>query len=173
MTKEMRMSHGEYSFGIGDWIVHIHYGVGQIKRIEKKILNDSEVSYYKVMTKNSVYWIPVDQLDSERLRPISTEDELRQALNILSRPPREMDSDHNNRKRRIKRIHAEGTLISMARLVRDLWARRKRKKRLNATEERALDHLQERLVTEWSVCNDINIEEARKELQSMLQNHQV
>jgi RNA polymerase-interacting CarD/CdnL/TRCF family regulator len=163
------MSESTPAYSKGDWIVHTHYGVGQIKGIEKKALNGNTVSYYKVTTKNSTFWIPVDQIDCDRLRPISSPKELKEALNILEKPAREMDSDHNQRKRRIKRIKTDGSLVSMARIVRDLWGRRVKKKRLNATEERALDRFEERLVTEWSVCREINVDEARKKLQHMLQ----
>lgn len=163
------MAMGSETYSKGDWIVHIHYGVGQVKGIEKKALNGDRVSYYKVLTKNSTFWIPVDQIDCDRLRPIATTRELNEALKILKKPPQEMDSDHNKRKRLIKKIKYDGSLIAMARLVRDLWARRRIKKKLNATEERALDRFQDRLITEWSVCKNIEIEEAQKKLHTMLQ----
>lgn len=167
------MAKGTQRYRKGDWIVHVHYGVGQIKGIEKKVWNGDKISYYRVNTKDSTFWIPVGQIDCERLRPIASTKELDQAIKVLSKPAKEMDSDHNERKRKIKTIKTNGSLISMARLIRDLWARRREKKRLNATEERALDRLQDRLLTEWSVCKNIQFEEAQQRLQSMLRENMV
>jgi RNA polymerase-interacting CarD/CdnL/TRCF family regulator len=41
--------------------------------------------------------------------------------------------------------------------------------RLNATEQRALQRLEDRLVREWSVCKHIGVEEAAQKLNEMLQ----
>lgn len=163
------MTEAMMEYARGDWVVHKHYGVGQIKGIEKKVLNGKKTTFYKVSTKNSTFWIPLDQVDCDRLRPLASINELNQAIRVLRNPPREMAPDHNDRKRRIKTIKSDGSLVSMARLIRDLWARRRMKKRLNATEERALDRLQDRLLTEWSVCKNIKFEEAQDRLRAMLE----
>ena len=60
------------TFSKGQWIVHHYYGVGQVKGIEKKVLDGQEWSYYKVKTRNSQYWIPVQSEDNSRLRPLSS-----------------------------------------------------------------------------------------------------
>ena len=55
---------------IGDWIVHTHRGVGQVKSIEKKKLGDVSKQYFKIRTHNSIYWIPVDRSKSDHIRPV-------------------------------------------------------------------------------------------------------
>ena len=82
----------------GKWVVHNSYGVGQIRGYETKMINGKEVAYYRVETENSTFWVPLDQLDSDRLRPLSTKGEFKQAIKILELPPREMDPDHTHRK---------------------------------------------------------------------------
>ena len=58
------------TFSKGEWIVHHYYGVGQVKGIEKKVLDGSKVAYYRVKTRNSQYWVPVESEDNSRLRPL-------------------------------------------------------------------------------------------------------
>ena len=158
---------GSATFSKGEWIVHHYYGVGQVKGIEKKMLDGTEVSYYKVKTRNSQYWIPVESEDNSRLRPLSSPTEIKKLARILRRKPNEMDPDHMQRKRLIKEVLDEGSLLDMARLIRDLSARQVEKK-LNPTEEDALKRFRDRLVREWSVCMEQDMEAANVEFQACL-----
>jgi len=155
------------TYSKGAWIVHHYYGVGQVKGIEKKVLDGNKISYYKVQTRNSMYWIPVDMEDNTRLRPLSSKEDIKKISRILSRKPTEMDPDHMQRKRVIRDVLAEGSLLDMARLIRDLSSRQTIKK-LNPTEEDALKRFRDRLVREWSVCYDKEIDEANEEFQAAL-----
>lgn len=155
------------TFSKGEWIVHHYYGVGQVKGIEKKVLDGSKVAYYRVKTRNSQYWVPVESEDNSRLRPLSSHEDIKKIARILRRKPDEMDPDHMQRKRVIREVLSEGSLLEMARLIRDLSARQQGKK-LNPTEEDALKRFRDRLVREWSVCMEKDMEEADKEFQECL-----
>jgi len=155
------------TFSKGQWIVHHYYGVGQVKGIEKKTLDGQEGSYYKVKTRNSQYWIPVQSEDNSRLRPLSSPEQIKTIGRILKRKPEEMDPDHMQRKRLIKEVLSEGTLNDMARIIRDLSARQIEKK-LNPTEEDALKRFRDRLVREWAVCLEKEIDVATVEFQESL-----
>lgn len=155
------------TYSKGAWIVHHYYGVGQVKGIEKKVLDGNESSYYKVKTRNSQFWVPVDGADSSRLRPLSSHEDIKKIARILRRKPDLMDPDHMQRKRVIREVLAEGSLLEMARLIRDLSARQTEKK-LNPTEEDALKRFRDRLVREWSVCLKMEIDEANHEFQLCL-----
>ena len=155
------------TFSKGEWIVHHYYGVGQVKGVEKKVLDGNEMRYYKVKTRNSQYWVPVESEDNSRLRPLSSPQDIKKIARILRRKPSEMDPDHMQRKRVIREVLAEGSLLDMARLIRDLSARQVTKK-LNPTEEDALKRFRDRLVREWSVCLELEMEEANEEFQKAL-----
>jgi RNA polymerase-interacting CarD/CdnL/TRCF family regulator len=152
----------------GKWVVHNSYGVGQIRGYETKMINGKEVAYYRVETENSTFWVPLDQLDSDRLRPLSTKGEFKQAIKILELPPREMDPDHTHRKGTINTVRSDPSLEEMARLVRDLNARCMVKD-LNSTEKEALSHFTARLLEEWSACMQISVDEAHSALNRLLQ----
>jgi RNA polymerase-interacting CarD/CdnL/TRCF family regulator len=152
----------------GDWIVHLHHGVGEIKCIEEKELGGDTSTYYKVVTNNSVLWVPLDKAENRWFRPLASQEEFDEIIDILQRPPREMHDNHNTRKKRINTVKSEGSLEELARIIRDLWGRRAQK-RLNNTEERALRRFTDRFLREWSVCKDLDEEEARQRMQSILQ----
>jgi RNA polymerase-interacting CarD/CdnL/TRCF family regulator len=152
----------------GDWVVHLYHGVGQIIGLEKKCLEGKTVSYYKVRTKDSTYWVPVEHVDNIRVRPLATKKEIREAIQILERDPHEMSDDHTERKSLINEVKEDGTFLSLARIVRDLAARQAHT-RLNDSEERALHQFTDRLVAEWSACFGIKYEDAHQRLFQILQ----
>ena len=162
------MAEETVKFAKGDWIVHLYHGVGQVISIESKSLDGNKVKYYKVQTKDSIYWVPVGQVDEERIRPLSTPKEIDKALRIIRRKPRQMSTDHMKRKNQINDVRSIGAIDEVAKIIRDLSARQAAEK-LNDSEERALNHFTDRLVSEWSVSKDISMDEARQNLTEILQ----
>ena len=110
MTDEVK------SFRKGDWVSHLQYGVGQVEGKEKKTLGGESQEYYKVQTRNGVYWIPIDNLDPDRIRPVVSEKKLQKAIGILESPPQVMDSKHTVRKKRIDEVTEEGAVDSINQL---------------------------------------------------------
>lgn len=155
------------AYAKGDWIVHLYHGVGQVKGIVSKEVAGETSKYYRVKTDNSTLFIPVKELDDDRMRPAATKKELTKALKVLKETPQEMADDHNDRRRRIREVKNEGSLVDILELVRDLSWRRYDKK-LNNTEERALRRFKDRLLREWSVAMETTPEEARRELNKIL-----
>lgn len=151
----------------GDWIVHLHHGVGEIECIEEKELGGDSTTYYKVVTKNKTLWVPLDKAENRWFRPLASNEEFDEIIDILRKPPREMHSNHNTRKARINSVKSGGSLQDMARLIRDLWGRRA-ERRLNNTEERALRRFTDRFLREWSVAKGLDEEEARQHMQEIL-----
>ncbi len=166
MAENGRNNGRDYSKG--DWIVHLYHGVGQIKGIVKKELNGKERKYYRVKTHNSIIFIPVRKADNDRIRPLTPKSEFKKALKVLDRPPQEMSSNHNTRKKHIRDAKSDGSVEPILRIIRDLTYRQHDSK-LNTTEKRALNRLKDRVTYEWSACMSIEVEEAREKLEQRLQ----
>jgi RNA polymerase-interacting CarD/CdnL/TRCF family regulator len=158
-------------YSVNDWIVHQYYGVGQIIEIDEKPLSGKNVEYYRVKTENSTFWIPVDQADNPRIRPLASQKKIREAFKVLREPPKGLDSKHKKWKRRIKKVKSEGSLEDIAQLVRDLTARSNHKK-LNFVEEQALKKFKDRLVKEYSLSMGIDVASARSQLYDILKDIQ-
>lgn len=167
-----QMTDDKTEFAKGDWIVHLYHGVGQVTGIVSKEVAGDKAKYYRVRTDNSTLYIPVKDMDEDRLRPAATKTQLKRALKVLREPPEEMAADHNDRRRRIREVKNEGSLLQTLRLVRDLSWRRYDKK-LNNTEERALRRFKDRVLREWAVAMDSSPEEARRELNAILRRYRL
>jgi RNA polymerase-interacting CarD/CdnL/TRCF family regulator len=162
------MAKKQSKYAPGDWIVHCYHGVGLISATERMRVGDKENIYFRMEQPDGTIWIPPSLIDGEQVRPISDRAEFRQAIEVLSTDPIEMNSVLNLRKLRINRDIEENTPVATARLVRDLWARQREKGMLNDGERRALQDLRNRLVQEWAVCMGVHILQARLELEQKL-----
>ena len=151
----------------GDWLVHPSYGIGQVKKVEKKNVEGRKIEFYRVEGENVTYWLPVGELQASRVRRLASKKEFRKAIKLLKRKPKEMDPDHTKRRSRIKDVMATGSLRAVVRVIRDLSARDS-EKRLSDTERRSLEQFIDTLVEEWAIAEEIDQHEARTELQTML-----
>jgi RNA polymerase-interacting CarD/CdnL/TRCF family regulator len=156
------------TYGIQDWIVHRSYGVGQVVKIEVKPIHGSPTECYRVKTKDGVYWLPLDSLDTPRIRPVATPDRLEQAVQELHKTDLTLDPDRHYWKKRIENVKEFGDLVAISCLVRDLSLLRTQR-RLNQTEESALNTLTERLLREWSACAHKDIDRLRHKFNTTLQ----
>ena len=151
----------------GNWIVHLYYGVGQVKRLEKKCLDGKKTIYYRVEGKDGTFWLPVNKSDTERVRPIASQKQLDSAIQAIKEQPRTFTEDYKQRQILLNESKSEGSLLEIACLVRDLsyW---EVEKHLNLSEKETLEHLKNRLSMEWSIVEDIKQQEARTELNELL-----
>jgi CarD family transcriptional regulator len=152
----------------GDWIVHPVYGVGVIRRIERKQISGEKMKYYRVEADDTTYWVPVENVEDSRVRKVLSRSGFRKAVRLLKNEPRKMDPNYKKRQNRIREVLSKGSLRPMVRLVRDLWAR-DRRKALNDTEKAALRQSIQTLVGEWAVAEGISPEEASAELDRLLE----
>ena len=156
-----------------DWLAHSYYGIGQIKGIEVKNISGASVDYFRIQTTGSTFWVPVDRMDSEKMRPVSTLEEFRLAIAILQRPPKEMSPDHQVRKTRIQRVQLQNMPQDIARLIRDLRARQRDKGKYSLNENDAVRTLRQRLADEWSVITGRNVENVTSIFDSLLDHQQL
>ncbi|MFN2121902.1 MAG: CarD family transcriptional regulator [Candidatus Promineifilaceae bacterium] len=152
----------------GEWLVHSVFGIGQIMGIEVKNISGANIDYFRIQTFNSTYWVPVNRVDSEKMRPVATLEEFARAIAILQRPPKAMSADHKVRKTHMERVQNQNMPEEMARLMRDLRARQRDKGVYHLDENNAIRTLKQRLADEWSVISGETIENATSRLDALL-----
>lgn len=82
------------SLKIGQWIVHTHYGIGQIFDVEKKRLGEEEKDYFGVKTSDREYWLALENVNSPRIRIISSQKLFEEALTILQTHPERLPDNY-------------------------------------------------------------------------------
>jgi RNA polymerase-interacting CarD/CdnL/TRCF family regulator len=162
----MDIQPGTYS--TGDWIVHAHYGVGQVKGIEKKVLEGEKKLFFKVKTFDGVYWLSVVKTNVEYIRPITSEHQIKRALTIIRRPPKQLSENHTQRNKAISDALNDPSIYAKARMIRDLNGKQQESK-LNFTEEDAFLKMKKQLVNEWSVVQDTDRKVLEEKLDKALE----
>lgn len=158
----------EKIYTAGDWIVHLIYGVGQVRKLEEKPIGGVNRLCYRVQIEDGVFWLPIDNADNKRVRPIASPKRIQRALEALQRAPHKMAQNFQARKKHIREVSLDGDLSTDLKLVRDLNARQF-KKGLNATEQEAFNLIVKRFLQEWTVSMGIEMQEARLKLNRFLQ----
>lgn len=154
-------------YSIGDWVVHRAYGIGQIKKIEVKPIHGNQVPCFRVNTKDGAFWFPKDRADNPRIRPVARPRVVQRAKRELQKVNEGLDPDRKMWKMRIDAVKSTDDLVTISQLVRDLTLLRAMRK-LNQTEENALNHYKDRLLREWSATMNADVETTRLKLNSYL-----
>ena len=102
----------------GDWIVHAHYGVGQVREVEKKELDGEKQFFHRVKTFDSEYWLSVSGMDVEYIRPIASEYQIKRALTMVRKTPEELPDNHTLRSRVINEAIKDSSLYTKACMIR-------------------------------------------------------
>lgn len=162
------MTKKDMRFEIGDWIVHYYYGIGKVKDIVEKGLEDNKNTFYKVSTKEIDYWIPIDREDSDHIEPIRSKKDFENAYIILSSAPEPIGKHYKTRKKRIHNRWLEGSLTSRAKLIRDLNGRLKLEK-LSFSEKEMFEKVKRFYIAEWIMTDKaLTRKDARKRLKTAL-----
>ncbi len=162
------MSQEVGAFPKGTWIVHRLYGVSQVMGIETRRIGESENTYCKMQSDASTFWIPLDKLNEEWVRPVGPPSEVRAALKVLDSQPKGMDSNPNARRGALKNVSLHAAPEVTAELLRDLWAFKKEKKHLAQHEERILRLLTTCFIAEWSLCLELDIQDVEERFHAII-----
>jgi RNA polymerase-interacting CarD/CdnL/TRCF family regulator len=154
----------------GDWIVHTYYGIGQIKSVETKSIGEDKNKYFKVKTRNSTFFIPVGNIDEDRIRPVASDYKLRKAKKILKAPPVPFPEDHNERKKMLAETASDSSLETAAQTIRDLLFR-KQNDGLNDYEEKTLQNVEKLFVREWAIIQDVSEEIALERYEKVMEEY--
>ena len=149
------MNTQESTYERGDWIVHARYGVGQVRDMEKKVLEGAKKEFFRVRTFDSEYWLSVSRTDVEYIRPVTSEYQINKALRMIRKEPKQLPENHTERTKVINEAINDPSLHHKARMIRDLYGKEQESK-LNFTEEDALIKMRKQFLDEWSVIKDVD-----------------
>ena len=147
----------------GDKILYPMHGAGIIKKIEKREILGSVKDYYilHVPCGDMKVMIPVDNCDTIGVRPIVSEDKIREAVEVLKQDSTQMTGNWNKRYRENMEKIKTGDILQVAEIVRNL-TRIDRVNRLSAGEKKMLTNVRKILQSEIMLVCNIDEPEARR-----------
>jgi RNA polymerase-interacting CarD/CdnL/TRCF family regulator len=154
-------------FHVGDKVIHWAHGLGEVVRIEEKIVHDRPTKCYVVRTLSLTIWIPTDNLRQHSLRMPTPPEDFEHLFTILAEPGAKLLEDRVLRKDQLMAQMNDGQLASIFRVVRDL-THFKRSKKLNDGEKAILERAKSSLLTEWSYSLGTPMPQAQQAMMQLL-----
>ncbi|HNT55190.1 MAG TPA: CarD family transcriptional regulator [Anaerolineaceae bacterium] len=154
-------------FKIGDKVIHGTYGLGEIVRIEEKVIRDQLVNCYVLRANDLTIWIPINELDQHSLRePVSPED-FAKLFSVLSGPAEPLPEDRVLRKDQLMAQIRDGCLNGICCTVRDL-THYQRHAKMNDNDRAILERATRSLLVEWTFVLNVPMVQAQQSLVQLL-----
>ena len=157
------------TFNIGDQVVHPHYGVGHVAKLEERQF-EAGVSrrYYEVsIAGGSTVWVPLDRLASG-LRKLAAKSEILHCRKILQSHPLALSEDARLRQSDLSTRLKKGTIAAHCEVVRDLSAHGAHKL-FSGNIAFLLQSTQNVLCQEWAIVEGIPLADAVAEVGALLE----
>ncbi|MEJ2485372.1 MAG: hypothetical protein P8Y68_06520 [Anaerolineales bacterium] len=110
----------------------------------------------------------MDNPINDRIRPLSSMYKLNKAKKILKDQPENFPENHNERRKLISEFSSDRSMDTSAQIIRDL-VYRKQNQGLNDFEQKTLENTENLFVSEWAIIKDISEEQAREELEDIIE----
>ncbi len=156
-------------FSIGETVVHPQHGVGKIIRLEDREFEPGKPhKYYEIsILDGSTIWASVDNPNSG-LRHLATRSEIAECRKILATKPMPVITVGFSRHAELVARLKQGTIATQSEMVRDLSALVAHKPPYG-TISVFLDAIRVVLSQEWAIVEGIQVHEATKEINSLLE----
>lgn len=154
-------------FHIGDKVIHLAHGLGEIVHIEEKFIRGKSTNCYVFQTTDLTIWIPIDELQQHSIRMPTSPNDFNKLFAILGSPGETLPEDRVLRKDQLMAQMRDGQLASICRVVRDLTYY-KRKTKLNDQEKSILERAKKSLLTEWIYSLGVSMIQAQQAMSNLL-----
>lgn len=154
---------------IGDQVVHPAFGIGHIVEIEEKQFSEERVRpSYKITRLNNIMWILVEAQEASGLRLVTARSDLDQYRTVLKSLPVPLTTSPQQRQLELLSRLKQGSFQNLCEVLRDLTAK-SRQKPLDQADTTILQKTQDSLYQEWAVAAGLSVNEAMREVESLLQ----
>jgi CarD family transcriptional regulator len=161
----------ETMFQIGDTVVHAHRGAAQIVDVDKLSCLGSDREYYAIELLDGTdtrVWVSVQDAENGELRQPLAKKRLTKVWRVLKTEPHDLPADHKERYKEIEKKLNSGDPVQLAEALRDLAWKRETVRALTTEgrrlHQRCLDHLS----SEVAVARGDNLESAKSEISTIL-----
>jgi CarD family transcriptional regulator len=156
-------------FKIGDKVVHPYHGAGMVKDIEEKSFLKEHRRYYIIdlVASDGVVMVPTNNVQRIGLRRVSGRRAISRAMNTLTSTPDTLSNDHRERQARAQERLNTGDLIEVTEVMRNL-AWRNHEGRLTMADNKLYQRAQTFLASEIALARGIELQEAKDQLQTTL-----
>jgi CarD family transcriptional regulator len=151
-------------------VVHPHYGAGVVTGRPSRAVTGEVRDYVEIRIEHEDMrvLVPADAVDRVGLRSVIDDGMLSEVLGILGEAPLPVARPWNARHKSYRRRMADGDVLEIAALVRDLEGHSNDHNGLSVTERQLLHNCRQQLVSEMAVAMRLAPEDAEARLDSLV-----
>jgi len=159
-------------YNVNDYVVYPKHGVGKIMSVEKAVIGDIDISFYKVFIDKDKLTLTVPINQQSNLRHISSVNQINKCVSILKTKPKIKRTMWSRRSQEYEQKINSGKIYELAEVVKDLNKNNAGIADQSYSERQLFEKAYDRLQSEFQVVLKIPSEDARKKMDKALGRNQ-
>ena len=159
-------------FNIKDHVVYPKHGVGKIIGVEKALIGNIEIQFYKVFIEKEKLTLSIPLNQQSHLRSISSLHQINKSVSILKSKPKIKRTMWSRRAQEYEQKINSGKIYELAEVVRDLNKNTDMSADQSYSERQLFEKAYERLISETEVVLQSGHEAAQKKIDKALNRNQ-
>ena len=160
-------------FNIKDYVVYPKHGVGKIIAIEKALIGNIEIQFYKVYIGKERLTLSIPLNQQSHLRSISSLHQINKSISILKSKPKIKRTMWSRRAQEYEQKINSGKIYELAEVVRDLNKNSDMSADQSYSERQLFEKAYDRLVSEAEIIFKSGFEAAQKKIDKALKRNQI
>tara|TARA_B100002051_G_C16594264_1_gene564482 strand:+ start:237 stop:902 length:666 start_codon:yes stop_codon:yes gene_type:complete len=155
-------------YNINDYVVYPKHGVGKIASVEKAVIGNIDLSFYKVLIERDKLTLTIPINQQSNLRPICSSHQINKCVSILKSKPKVKRTMWSRRAQEYEQKINSGKIYELAEVVRDLNKNTNTIAEQSYSERQLFEKAYDRLESEFEVVLKISTEDVKKKMNKAL-----
>ena len=155
-------------YGVNDYVVYPKHGVGKITSIEKAVIGDIDINFYKVLIERDKLTLTIPINQQSNLRSICSTHQINKCVSILKSKPKVKRTMWSRRAQEYEQKITSGKIYDLAEVVRDLNKGDDLMVDQSYSERQLFEKAYERILSEFQIVMNLSKEETQKKLNKAL-----
>tara|TARA_B100000959_G_C14856737_1_gene572508 strand:+ start:377 stop:1039 length:663 start_codon:yes stop_codon:yes gene_type:complete len=155
-------------YNVNDFIVYPKHGVGKIISVEKAVIGDIDINFYKVLIERDKLTLTIPINQQSNLRPICSTHQVNKCISILKSKPKIKRTMWSRRAQEYEQKINSGKIYELAEVVKDLNKNTNTIADQSYSERQLFEKAYDRLGNEFKVVLKISDEDVKKKMNKAL-----
>ena len=155
-------------YNLKDYVVYAKHGVGKIVAVEKAVIGQIEIQFYKIFIEKEKLTLTVPINQQSKLRPISSINQINKCISILKSKPKIKRTMWSRRAQEYDQKINSGKIYELAEVVKDLNKNTDIIADQSYSERQLFEKSYERLKSEFEAVLKTSPEEVQKKMDKAL-----
>jgi len=155
-------------YNVNDFVVYPKHGVGKIISVEKAVIGEIDINFYKVLIERDKLTLTIPINQQSNLRPICSTHQINKCISILKSKPKIKRTMWSRRAQEYEQKINSGKIYELAEVVKDLNKNTNTIADQSYSERQLFEKAYDRLGNEFRVVLKISDEDVKKKMNKAL-----